>query len=113
VKTKIDEVVIEGKTYSHAEQFREQQDVKGDIKIVILQRGWVMIGRFERKGSDCTLHNAYNVRRWGTERGLGELAYEGKKEKTVLDKCYGVVQFDYLTVIATIDCREEKWEKEL
>ena len=46
----------------------------GDIKIVILQRGWVMLGRFERNGNDCKLHNSYVVRRWGTTKGLGELA---------------------------------------
>ena len=85
------------------------QDLKGDLKIVILQRGWIMIGRLTRTGSDCVLSNASTIRRWGTTNGLGELANEGIKKDTILDKCYGEVQFDYLTVIATIDCKEAVW----
>lgn len=80
------------------------------IKIAILQRGWIYIGRFERNGSDCKLTDAYNIRRWGTSKGLGELALEGKKENTILDKV-GVVEFDYLTVVNLIQCNQEVWEK--
>ena len=88
-------------------------DVKGDLKIVILQRGWVMIGKLERNGTDCILHNAATVRRWGTTKGLGELASCGPLKDTVLDKCYGEVQFDYLTVIASISCKETSWSGKL
>ena len=90
-----------------------EQDVKGYLKIVILQRGWVMVGKLERNGSDCTLHNASNIRRWGTTKGLGEIAVGGPTKDTVLDKCYGEVQFDYLTIIASISCKEEKWAGKL
>jgi hypothetical protein len=38
---------------------------------------------------------------------------EGKKKDTKLDKCGGVVEFDYLTVVATIAVNEELWAKEL
>jgi hypothetical protein len=85
----------------------------GDVKIVILQRGWVMVGRFERKGSDCKLHNASVIRIWGTKKGLGEIAEHGPTKDTILDSCNGLVEFDYLTVIATISCNEKSWEKEL
>ena len=85
----------------------------GDIKIVILQRGWVMVGRFERKGSDCKIFKASVIRSWGTTKGLGEIAEGGPTSSTELDKCNGLVEFDYLTVVATIACNEEKWEKEL
>jgi len=86
---------------------------KGNIKIVILQRGWAMIGRFERNGSDCILHDSYVIRRWGTTEGLGELAEKGKRENTKLDKNYRPVQFDYLTVVATLDCKEDVWNAAL
>ena len=89
------------------------QEIKGDIKIVVLQRAWNMIGRFERSGNDCKLHNASVIRRWGTTKGLGELAVKGKLPNTILDKCGGVVGFDYLTVVATLDCSEEKWKNDL
>ena len=88
----------------------EAKEVSGDVKIVILQRGWAMVGRLERDGSECKLHNASVIRRWGTEKGLGELAKDGKQDDTVLDPCNGVVEFDYLTVVATIACEEKKWK---
>ena len=81
-----------------------------EIKIAILQRGWVFVGRFERKGNDCKLVDSLNIRRWGTTKGLGELAEKGKLENTVLDES-GVIEFDYLTVVALLSCNQEVWEK--
>ena len=86
------------------------QEPKGDLKIAILQRGWVMLGRFERTGNDCKLHNAHVIRIWGTKKGLGELAGMGPTNNTILDKCYGVVEFDYLTIVALISVEESKWK---
>ena len=79
-----------------------------DIRIVILQRGWVMVGRYKKEGSECTLENASVIRIWGTTRGLGEIAVNGPTEKTILDPA-GVVRFHELTAIATLDCEASKW----
>ena len=103
-------ITVNGKVYYSEPQ---NSEFSGDLKIVILQRGWVMIGRLERNGSDCKLHNASVIRNWGTTRGLGELATEGKKKDTKLDPCGGVVEFDYLTVVATISVDISKWQNEL
>ena len=83
----------------------------GDVKIVIAQRGWVFVGRFSRVGSDCKLTSASVIRRWGTTRGIGELI-NGPLNDTILDPC-GVVRFDSITIVATIDCNEEKWKNVL
>ena len=72
-----------------------------------------MVGKFERKGSDCKLFNASVIRSWGTTKGLGEIAQGGPTSTTKLDPCGGLVEFDYLTVVATISVNEKKWEKEL
>src|SRR3990167_6860823 len=88
----------------------EEKQVDSPIKIVILQRGWVMVGRFERNGSDCKLHNASVIRVWGTSKGLGEIAANGPLKNTKLDKTYGVVEFDYLTVVALMSVEESKWK---
>lgn len=109
-KLDVSSIVVDGKTYVPKEMV---QEFNGEIKIVILQRGWNMVGRFERNGNDCKLHNASVIRRWGTSNGLGEIAYGGPLENTKLDKTYGVVEFDYLTVAATIACSEEKWKNKL
>ena len=86
-------------------------NLQNKICIVVLQRGNVLIGKIERDGSDCTLHSAQVIRRWGTTHGLGELAEKGQTSTTVLDKCYGTVFFDYLTVIFAIECKRDIWEK--
>ncbi len=80
-------------------------------KIVILQRGWVYIGKFSQEGDMCTLTNAYNIRRWGTDKGLGQLAENGKRENTKLDKT-GKVTFHILTSVAIISCNQDVWKKD-
>lgn len=97
---------IDDQEYVRADQAIQHE---GDLKIVILQRGWVMVGRMERSGEECKLHNAAVIRKWGTTNGLPELASFGPLPNTVLDKCAGVVDFHCLTVIAAISCDESKW----
>lgn len=89
------------------------QDPKNsDIKIVVLQRGWIMIGRYSKDGDIVTLENASVIRQWGTTKGLGQLAFDGKQSSTKLDKA-GHVEFHILTVVATLNCDDKKWEGEL
>ena len=87
--------------------------IVGDIKIVILQRGWVMVGYMSRNGNECKLSKASVIRSWGTTRGLGEIAGNGPTSNTKLDKCFGLVEFDYLTAVACISCEESKWKNVL
>jgi len=77
------------------------------VRIVILQRGWVYVGRWNRDGDDCTLTNALNIRRWGTEKGLGELV-EGPRPDTILDSA-GTVRFHILGMVASLDAKESMW----
>ena len=84
----------------------------GVIRIVILQRGWVMVGRFSQEGPNCQLDDAAVIRIWGTSKGLPEIAINGPTSKTVLDKS-PTVHFHELTVIASIECVESKWAKSL
>jgi len=106
----LNEVEINGIKYIRKDSVKDVKEYTGDVKIVVLQRGWVYIGRFERNGNDCKLHNAYNIRIWGTTKGLPELV-NGMTSKTVLDKCDGIVEFDYLTVVHTITCNSEAWKQ--
>jgi hypothetical protein len=105
---KIEEIVINGEVYVPKNSLKQEFD--GDIKIVVLQRGWVYIGKFERNGNDCKLHNAYNIRVWGTTKGLPELV-NGVTKDTKLDKCEGVIEFDWLTVIHTITVNKTSWKQ--
>ena len=79
------------------------------VKIAILQRGWVFVGRFAKTGSDCVLTNASCIRIWGTTKGLGEITL-GPTSKTVCD-AVGTVRFHELSIVALLDCDEKGWEK--
>ena len=82
------------------------------IKIVVLQRGWVAVGRYEAKSdAEHILHDASIVRVWGTTMGLGELA-DGPTAKTVLYKA-GTVRFHPMAVVLTIDAEESAWSPKL
>lgn len=109
-KVKVDELTIDGTVYIPKDSV-QQVEYTGDVRIVILQRGWIYIGIFERdeKTNICKLHKAYNIRSWGTTKGLGELVH-GPTNITKLDKCEGVVEFDWLTVVHTITVNRNKWK---
>lgn len=109
IKITEDKIEINGKTYV-PEGSQKSPNYKGDVRIVVLQRGWVYIGRFSRDGNLCRLENAYCIRTWGTTKGLQELV-NGATSKTVLDKCEGIVEFDWLTVVHTISVKEESWKQ--
>ena len=106
----ITELEINGTLYVPKDSIVPAKEYTGEIKIVVLQRGWVYVGRFERNGNDCKLHNAYNIRVWGTTKGLPELV-NGVTSSTKLDKCEGVVEFDWLTVVHTITVNQKKWKE--
>jgi hypothetical protein len=112
MNTDINEVEINGVKYVRKDSVQSSVEHTGDIRIVVLQRGWVYIGRFERTGNDCKLHNAYNIRSWGTTKGLPELV-NGATKDTKLDKCEGVVEFDWLTTIHTITVNQSAWKDQI
>lgn len=109
MKLDASKIEVNGVTYVPEGSSKVQYD--GDIKIVVLQRGWVMVGRMERDGSECKLHGASVIRNWGTTKGLGEIAAAGPTSSTKIDPTNGLVEFDYLTVVASIACNEVAWAK--
>lgn len=80
------------------------------IQIVILQRGWVTIGRYSECGNECLLENAQIIRTWGTTKGLGEIAEGGPTSSTKLDETPDI-RFHKLTMIARMDVNEKNWNK--
>jgi len=82
-----------------------------DVRIVIAQRGWVFVGYY-KQGAEVVLSKAQCIRRWGTTRGLGEIAAAGPTKDTVLDP-HGTVRLHPLAVVATIQCEATKWAARL
>ena len=89
-----------------------QEELNGGIRIVILQRGWVFIGKYFENGDKCRLENSSVIRNWGTTKGLGELASGGPTSSTKLDPT-PTVEFHKLTIIATILCDNQVWKNKL
>ena len=87
-------------------QFSSEQD-RG-VCIVILHRGFVAVGHLYLDVDEFRLEKAAIVRRWGTTKGLGELAATGPLKETILDDC-GTLRAHRLTTVATIDCCESNW----
>lgn len=55
-------------------------------RIVTVDRGFIFVGQIERVPDGIVIHNARNIRVWGTTEGLGQLR-TGKQPKTVIDAC--------------------------
>ena len=113
---KLEELTI-GEAREIASLFSKQNVKKqikdGGVKIVVLQRGWVAIGRYSQDGQDCMLTDAAIIRNWGTTKGLPELVRGPVEGKTVLDKSSLPIRFHELTVVLTLDCEESQWKKYL
>lgn len=77
--------------------------------ILVLQRGWVVVGDLTHEDASVVhLDNASVIRRWGTTKGLGQLALEGPQKETILDPC-GVVEAHPLAVVLRMPCEAAKW----
>ena len=80
----------------------------GDIKIAVLDRGFVYIGHAKFEGDFLILSNAKNVRIWGTSKGLGELV-SGPTSLTRLD-AVGTIRVPTRALISLIDVEQSKWK---
>lgn len=72
-------------------------------KIVVCQRGFVYAGDVEESGDYLVVRNAVNIRKWGTTKGLGELAAKGSLPDTKADAS-GTVRVHRLAVVSMLDC---------
>lgn len=77
------------------------------IHIVAADRGFVWVGDVERAGDCLLIHNAKNIRRWGTTKGVGELA-SGPTKETVADE-QGEVIVPWHAVIHITKCKPNSW----
>lgn len=97
-----DAITVNGTTY------RAERPASGEVKILVLQRGWNVVGRYEKSGTEHVLTDAAVIRYWGTTKGLGELAAGGPTDKTKLDPC-GTVRAHELATVLVLDCDAQKW----
>lgn len=80
------------------------------LQIVILDRGFVYVGDVSIDADWVTIKNARNIRRWGTTKGLGELAKSGPLKDSVIDHA-GTVRAPLRALIGLIECEASSWTK--
>lgn len=76
----------------------------GPQQIVVLDRGWVLVGKAAEEKDKLVITDARCIRYWGTTGGLGQLAESGPTDKTRLDPM-GRVIAPMRAVIAIIACK--------
>lgn len=78
--------------------------MKPKKRIFVVKLGWVFIGE-ETARTTSVIHvaDAAVVRRWGTTRGLGELAIHGPTKDTLLDEA-GTLEIQLSSLLFSIDC---------
>jgi len=103
--SKPDTITIDDVKYIRADA---APDTKGDVKIAVLDRGFVYVGRVSYEGDFLILKNAHNIRIWGTTKGLGELV-NGPTSSTKTDSV-GTVRVPSRALISLIDVVESKWK---
>lgn len=80
-----------------------------ETRIVVLHRGWIVVGNYSCDGDEVVVRRASVIRKWGATKGLGEIASGGPTEKTATDPC-GTVRVHKLGVVFTLDCNQDKWD---
>lgn len=78
-------------------------------RIVILQRGWAVVGNMTQRGEYIYLTECHVIRTWGTKNGIGELAMSGPLTNTKLDPI-PEVRAHILTVVFDSKCEASKWK---
>ena len=80
------------------------------LQIIIAQRGFVFVGNVIKTDNEVVIEHASGIRRWGTTKGLGEIAVGGPTARTILEPI-GTVRIHPLAVVAAIDCVADKWKR--
>lgn len=97
------EVTIDGQRYVLACD-------SGPIKIVVLERGFVYVGRVSEEGDPViVIHGARSIIRWGTSQHLGELVNGPLPDTKLGAVC--TVQCRINQVIHMIEVHQDGWAK--
>lgn len=101
--------MTDGKPFTKVTESPEADEIDCGIRIAILQRGWVFVGRYFKCGNEVALKTASVIRTWGTTKGIGEIASSGPLSATKLDPA-GIVRFNSLVEVASVQCDDSKWK---
>lgn len=93
----------------------DQGRVNMGLQIAVLDNGFVFVGQTylvnDETGEWVEMIMAYNVRRYGTAKGLPQLAHEGPQRETQLDPIGGLLKCVRARLNFLIECKGEAWQK--
>jgi hypothetical protein len=73
-------------------------------QILIITNGFVFMGDVKDVEGGVYVTDLQNIRRYGTERGIGQIAMSGPTKDTILDP-FGEGFFPTHTIIGRINCK--------
>lgn len=79
-----------------------------DFAIAVLECGFVYVGHMSLADGFLTITKARSIRKWGTTKGLGQLALSGPTTSTVMDEC-GDVFVPILKLVHLMEVSHEAW----
>lgn len=89
--------------------------IAGQPYIFVQDRGWNLVGvpqpSKEKGPLWVTLMSCATIREWGTNMGLGQLAQEGPREGTKLDREPDGVEINLDYCLRIIPCDIFSWEE--
>lgn len=100
-------ITIDQTEYVRKDSIKTSPPHDSPVRIVVLQRGWVVVGRYREDGDRVLLDDAHVIERWGTTEGLGQLV-TGPTAETRLRRA-GSIEAHRLGVILSIACEADKW----
>ena len=89
-------IMINGEEYVKKQVF-------SSYKILVLNNGHVIRGEVEEKDGGYIVNGAEVIRRWGTTKGIGELARKNNNASPIIDPLNGLVFVEKTSVIYMID----------
>lgn len=100
--SKPETITIDDIKYVRADYVPSQTQPMTNKRIIVAERGWIFAGDCEDHSDGfVTIHNASNIRVWGTTKGLGELnkgPLSGTKhDKYGTVKCLPIVQINVIS----------------
>ena len=81
--------------------------VNGNIRIVVLDRGFVYVGHVTEYDDHIEVKNARSIIRWGTSKHLAELV-NGPLSETKLGDCCDFIAYRG-SVVHMISVNQDKW----
>lgn len=104
-------ITIDDTEYIRADSIPATTPHDSPVRLVVLQRGWVVVGRYAEDGDRILISDAKVIERWGTTEGIGQLV-GGPTGSTKLRPA-GSVEAHRLGVVLTIAADPEAWASHL